>query len=134
MIKIRRPNIFKLTHRDLAVFVDEQKVTAIENQGWRDIDVAQGKHLFEVRSKLFKSSKFPIEVSDGDIIEITPNYKNYYLFLFLVLMIIPNIIYLVTDMGLSTLVMCFGLGLIGAFIPYLPRFSKNAYKIRKVNQ
>ncbi len=134
MTRIKRPFIFGMNDGNISIIVDSEKLTAIEPQGFRDINITKGNHSFKVQSKWFQSKTVNIDIQNDEIIEVSSNIGRYWIFIFIVAMIIPQFIFLMFDLPKSFLYSTSAIAIILSFGPYLPFFSKRAYTIKKVSK
>ena len=55
MTRIKRPFIFGMNNSNISIIVDNKKLTSIEPQRFRDVDISHGEHSFKVESKWISS-------------------------------------------------------------------------------
>lgn len=133
MIRIKRSFVFGMNNGNISIIVDNEKLTTIESQGFRDIKITNGNHSFKVQSKWFQSKQVNIDIQNDDIVEVSSNMGTYWIFIYIIAIIIPQFIFLMFDLPKSFLFSVSALAIILSFGPYLPYFAKRAYTIRKVS-
>ena len=134
MTRIKRPFIFGMNNSNISIIVDNKKLTSIEPQGFRDVDISHGEHSFKVESNWFSSKSVILNIKNDDLIEINSNNGKYWSFIFILAIVIPQFIFYMYDLPISFLYIVSIIAIILSIVPYLPYFSKRAYTIKKVSK